>query len=181
VPSLAEALAVTVERGRLVNVEVKAGPENRGEVVEAVLAAIRNADALDRTTVSSFDHPIVVEVARREPGLATGALVDGPIDGLAEELLRTLGVDAIHAPPSFIGESVGRMPVLVYTVNDASPGGLAARLAEAGVAGLFTDDPEALASVLGITPSSERTRLRSGIPAHRWAGPSAGPIPPPSR
>jgi glycerophosphoryl diester phosphodiesterase len=33
------------------------------------------------------------------------------------------------------------IPVLVYTVNDHQPGGLADHLAELGVAGLFTDDP----------------------------------------
>ena len=39
------------------------------------------------------------------------------------------------------------VPVFVFTVNDARAEGLAVHLAEAGVAGVFTDDPRALRSL----------------------------------
>jgi len=41
------------------------------------------------------------------------------------------------------------VPILVYTVNDHQPGGLADHLAELEVDGLFTDDPVGMRSHFG--------------------------------
>jgi glycerophosphoryl diester phosphodiesterase len=158
VPTLAEALALTSRLDRLVNVEIKPTVGDKLALVDAVLAEIRASKTEGRSAVSSFDHEIVGLVAAKGPGLATGALVEGCPDRPAAELLRSIGADALHAPPSVVGPATLGVPVLVYTVNDAGPRGLAWRLAEAGVAGLFTDDPASLASRFGITPSSRRTR-----------------------
>jgi glycerophosphoryl diester phosphodiesterase len=45
------------------------------------------------------------------------------------------------------------VPVLVYTVNDARPDGLAVHLAEAGVAALFSDDPGPIIRRFKLSPS----------------------------
>jgi glycerophosphoryl diester phosphodiesterase len=158
VPTLAEALGLTSRLDRLVNVEIKPTSGDLALLVDAVLREIRDSGAVDLAVVSSFDHAIVGLVAAREPGVATGALVDGTPDRPAADLLRSLGADALHAPPSALGPSTSGVPVLVYTVNDAGPGGLAERLAGGGVAGLFTDDPASLAARLGVIRSSRRTR-----------------------
>ncbi len=158
VPTLGEALRLTDQFGGLVNVEVKPVEGDPAALVDAVVGAIRVSDAVDRVAVSSFDHRVVGLVVARESGLATGALVERPPDRPAVGWLRALGADALHAPPSALGPMTSGVPVLVYTINDAGPGGLAGRLAEAGVAGLFTDDPASLIQMLGISPSSVRTR-----------------------
>ena len=70
------------------------------------------------------------------PGLRLGQISPGPLgvgpvrDGIAELKSRTI-------------------PILVYTINDSSHGGLADQLAELGVDGLFTDDPLAMRSHMG--------------------------------
>ena len=114
-----------------------------------------------RASLSSFDHEVVRMAAGSEPGVATGALVEGWPEGRsAADWLRSLGADALHAPPSAAGPATAGVPLLVYTVNDAGPGGLAERLGEAGVAGLFTDDPASLAGRFDVIPSARRTRSR---------------------
>ena len=160
VPTLGESLELTGEFDGLVNLEVKPGEGDPADLVEAVVGAIRRSGAVGRVAVSSFDHRVVGLVAAIEAGLATGALVERPPDRPAVGWLRELGADALHAPPSALGDKTLGVPVLVYTINDARPRGLAGRLAEAGVAGLFTDDPASLIELLGISPSSGRTRSR---------------------
>jgi glycerophosphoryl diester phosphodiesterase len=41
------------------------------------------------------------------------------------------------------------IPILVYTVNDGTRGGLADHLAELGIDGVFSDDPASLLSLYG--------------------------------
>ena len=181
VPTLAESLGLTSRLDRLVNVEIKPTAGDPATLVGAVLDAVRASATLDRVAISSFDHDMVALVAAREPGVATGALVDGVPDRPAQDLLDSLGADALHAPPSGLDTARLEVPVLVYTVNDSGPTGLAVRLAGAGVSGLFTDDPESLAGRFGITPSSRRTRSRSGTPGRPSDVRSGGPTLPPSR
>jgi glycerophosphoryl diester phosphodiesterase len=158
VPNLIEALALTTRLDRLVNVEIKPTIGDKAALVEVVLAEVRASRAEALTTVSSFDLEIVAMVGSIEPRVATGALVEGHPDRPIAELLRSIGADAIHAPPSVVGPATLGVPALVYTVNDARPRGLTWRLAEAGVAGLFTDDPASLALQFQLTRSSRRTR-----------------------
>ncbi len=161
VPTLVEALDWSRTLDWLVNVEIKPTPGDPSAQVVAVLNAIGSTDMVDHATVSSFDLAVVAEVASRQPGLATGALVSGPVDpDRVVGFLATLGAYALHAPPFGLPPMSAGVPVLVYTVNDAGPGGLAGRLADEGVAGLFTDDPASLTDGRPITPSSARTRPR---------------------
>lgn len=154
VPTLAEALGLTAELDWLVNVEIKADGPDIPALLRATLVVVAASGLADRVLISSFDHEVVGRVARERPELATGVLTAGPIRGAAEYVRHVVGADFHHA--SVAGaeaawtelEATVRagVPVLVYTVNDAAPGGLAERLATAGVAGLFTDDPAAAAS-----------------------------------
>jgi glycerophosphoryl diester phosphodiesterase len=181
VPTLAEALAVSADRDRLVNVEIKPTTEDVHRLVGAVLDEIRGSGVADLASISSFDHDVVALVVARAPDLAIGALVGGPIDRPAREFLGSLGADALHAPPSGVDLTDPGASILVYTVNDAGPGGLAEQLAEAGVAGLFTDDPTSLSGRFGISPSSGHTRSHSDIAGHRGDVRSGDSTPPTSR
>jgi glycerophosphoryl diester phosphodiesterase len=152
VPTLVEALSWTMDEGWLVNVEIKPTSEDAGRLVDAVLQAITDVKAWDCVTISSFDHQVVEQIARRESRVATGALILGPLDQATLAWAKALGIDAIHGPPwSADARSVD--PLLVYTVNEAEPGGLAMRLAGSGVAGLFTDDPRSMVELFGVNRS----------------------------
>jgi glycerophosphoryl diester phosphodiesterase len=163
VPTLVEALELTAALDWLVNVELKTAGRGDNDLVEAVIEAIEATGTTDRVLVSSFDHEVVADVARRWPALATGALTAEPITGAVGYVRRVIGADFYH-PAAACLEVLGNdladlrragIPVLSYTVNDARPGGLADRLAAAGVAGLFSDDPAAVVS---------RWRRRNGTP-----------------
>ena len=69
------------------------------------------------------------------------------------------------------------IPVLVYTVNDAAPGGLAAHLAAAGVLGLFSDTPRSLGALFdGVGGGDDRLRDRNSPPESGSPHGSAGPV-----
>jgi glycerophosphoryl diester phosphodiesterase len=178
VPSLLDALSLTVELDWLVNVEIKSFPESPPGLVEAVLDGIERTGAADRVLLSSFDHRDLVRIAalagQRHPSLVEiprGALVAAPLAAphrYLTELVRAqtyhvstqcLGAESLayrrrSSSTSLRGEDLALLkqsgiPVLVYTVNDARAGGLADHLAELGVAGLFTDDPNGVLGRFG--------------------------------
>jgi glycerophosphoryl diester phosphodiesterase len=177
VPTLAQALALTVALDWAVNVELKSSFAGEPALVDAVLAAVDRAGAADRVWISSFDHADIARVARLRPDLATGILTATPLYRPAGYVRDGIGASAYHPSARSLGaESVGYrrrpsaatlraedlgdlraagVPVYVFTVNDARPGGLADHLAEAGVAGLYTDDPGALAALWGRPRWSE--------------------------
>jgi glycerophosphoryl diester phosphodiesterase len=171
VPTLAEALGLTVRLDWLVNVELKSFPGADPGLADAVLAVIDEHDAAPRVLLSSFDHADLARVREKRPDLATGVLVTTPLFRPDEYVRDRLGCDTYH--PSYLALGAGSeaylhrpgaaglrtadlarlsaraVPVLVYTVNDARPDGLAVHLAEAGASGLFTDDPRALVALFG--------------------------------
>lgn len=171
VPTLAEALELTCRLDWLVNVELKSFPSANAGLVDAVLAVIDETDSAARVLISSFDHAELARVTERRSDLATGVLTATPLFRPDAYVRDALGCDAYHPSALTLGagsEAYLKAPssqnlrtadlrrlaargvaVLVYTVNDARPDGLAAHLAEAGVAGLFTDDPRALVALLG--------------------------------
>jgi len=171
VPTLAEALRLTCRLDGLVNVELKSFPSANPGLVDAVLAVIDETGSAARVLVSSFDHADLARVRERRPDLATGVLTATPLFQPDAYVRDALGCDAYHPSALTLGagsEAYLKTPssrnlrtadltrlaargvaVLVYTVNDARADGLAAHLAEAGVTGLFTDDPRALVALLG--------------------------------
>ena len=167
VPTLAEALALTRDLDWAVNVELKSDASGDPALGRAVLEEVGRAGVAGRVLVSSFDHEEVAGLVLREPGMATGLLTTSPLHD-PEGYLRGAGADAYHPSAAALGAEAGGgrrsararafeahglarlrragVPTFVFTVNDAAPGGLADQLAEAGVAGVFTDDPAALAA-----------------------------------
>jgi glycerophosphoryl diester phosphodiesterase len=177
VPTLEEALRLTVELDWLVNVEIKSFPENPPLLVEAILDAIERTGSASRVLLSSFDHRdllLAADLARHRCSFRSspmGALVHTPLAHPGSYLKDTLAVDTYHvsaeslgagsvsyrrhpAPESLRGEDLRELnsagiPVLVYTVNDHRSGGLAEHLAALGVAGIFTDDPAGMRERFG--------------------------------
>ncbi len=171
VPSLAEALALTDRLDWLVNVELKSFPDADPRLFEAVYEVIRRTRTASRVLISSFDHADVAQATRFAPEIATGVLAATPVYRPSEYVRGLVRADTYHPSAEVLGgrsnayrrhpsaaslrladmEALRRhgVPVLVYTVNDPDPGGLASHLVEAGVSGLFTDDPRSLRALLG--------------------------------
>lgn len=171
VPSLAEALALTDRLDWLVNVELKSFPDDDPRLLEAAYGVIRRTRTSARVLISSFDHADVARATRLDPEIATGVLASTPVYRPSEYVREHVRADTYHPSAEVLGvrsnayrrlpsaaslclgdlEALRRddVPVLVYTVNDSNPGGLASHLVEAGVSGLFTDDPRGLRPLLG--------------------------------
>jgi len=171
VPSLADALALTDRLDWLVNVELKSFPDADPRLFEAAYEVIRRTRTASRVLISSFDHADVARATRLAPEVATGVLVATPVYRPSEYVREHVRADTFHPSAEVLGsrssayrrrpsaaslrlgdvEALRRddVPVLVFTVNDSNPGGLASHLAEAGVSGFFTDDPRGLRALLG--------------------------------
>ncbi len=178
VPTLADALMLTADRDWLVNVEIKSFPGNPPGILEAVLEAIAQTGTASRVLLSSSDHRDIARIPCLIPpaqqallDIPRGILVATPLVRPHAYLTEIVGAQTFHASAKCLGsESIsyrqGRsaealwsdgiaelrsrgIPILVYTVNDHQPGGLADHLAELGVAGLFTDDPVGMRSHFG--------------------------------
>ena len=167
IPTLAEALSLTVRFDWLANVELKSFPNDDDRIVAAVLDAIDDAGAADRVVISSFNHDDVARTARQRPEIATGVLASTPLYRPEEYVRSQVSADFYHPSVAVLGAEAERyhagpsarhlhvdairrlnergVPVLVYTVND---GRLARHLAEVGAAGLFTDDPRRIRALL---------------------------------
>jgi len=178
VPTLVDALVLTADRDWLVNVEIKSFPENPPGIVDAVLDAIARTGTASRVLLSSLDHrdiariPGLITPPRHELlDIPRGILVSTPLFRPHAYLTEIVGAQTFHASAQCLGsESIGyrhrrtpgalwtdglaelrsrEIPILVYTVNDHHPGGLADHFAELGVDGLFTDDPVGMRSHFG--------------------------------
>jgi glycerophosphoryl diester phosphodiesterase len=174
VPTLAEALELTAALDWIVNVELKSFPDPSPHLLDAVLDAVDATGTASRVLISSFDHGDVARCVARRPDLAAGVLSPNPLHGPERYVRDVVGAFAYHpsapalgaegdayrrdpSPHALRGDVVADLdargvPVLVYTVNDAAPAGLAAHLAAAGVAGLFSDDPAALVRLFAPSP-----------------------------
>ncbi len=163
IPTLTEALELTRKLNWLVNVELKVFPTNPDGLIDAVLRVIDETRTASRVLLSSFDHRIVATIAQRRPDILTGVLAATPLHRAHEYVREIVGADLFHPSTEVLGaasdayrrrpstSSLRRdilselrsddVPVLVYTVNDSRPGGLADHLIKAGVMGIFTDDP----------------------------------------
>lgn len=163
IPTLRECLRLTAELGWLVNVELKSFPNADPGLTSAVLSEVGRLGVADRVLVSSFDHGDAARAARSGLPLAVGVLSQTPIYRPERYVREAVGADCYHPSSLALGSgsdryrsdprpgnlrladldalAAARVPVLVYTVNDADPRGLAAHLARAGVSGLFTDTP----------------------------------------
>jgi glycerophosphoryl diester phosphodiesterase len=166
VPTLEEALTLTERLGWLANVEIKSSHDGDFSLVDVVLSLIDRLQVADRVLVSSFDHAEVARAATRYPAVASGVLATTPLFQPVTYVREQVGADSYHISSAGLGmggagyrrgRSVSRLrvrdladcrqdglPVLVYDVNDSGRTNMAGHLAEAGVAGLFTDDPTAI-------------------------------------
>jgi glycerophosphoryl diester phosphodiesterase len=166
VPTLVEALELTARLDWLVNIELKSSTADNPALIDLVLAVVDATGTATRVAISSFDHADVARVAERQREVATGVLTTTPLVRPDAYVREWVVADAYHPSAAAVGAGSDRyrrapsahalrvedlaalrhtaVPVYVFTVNDVRVGGLADHLAEAGIAGVFTDDPRAL-------------------------------------
>jgi glycerophosphoryl diester phosphodiesterase len=173
IPTLVEAMALTCELDWLVNLDIKSLPEMPAGLLQAVIEAVEQTGAAERVLLSSFDHRVLADFAALTEqagpavrGVPRGVLTATPLVQPHRYVTELVGAQTYHVSAECLGaysldylrrpsaETLRReeleelrmhgIPVLVYTVNDIRPGGLADHLAALGVHGIFTDDPAGL-------------------------------------
>lgn len=150
VPTLDEAWMAIGDEA-LLNIEIKndideADFDQSRRIATDVVRWIESQEGTERILVSSFDGVALAAVRDRAPDLATGLLATAAVHPMtAIEWAKRDGHVSVNLPaPVVLEDAAGivtaarPLKVMVWTVNDPSS---ALALAEAGVDGLFSDDP----------------------------------------
>jgi len=150
VPLIVEVKPTGKERARGVD------PDDRA-TVEAVLAAFMRTGGVRGVTMSSAAWTLLLEASRIVRGLDCALTVGSTETRDPIAWAQRIGATALHpnrrlCTPTFVARARGLgLLVIAYTVNRASE---LAPLLEAGVDGVFTDDPAAMRRLLSRrTPS----------------------------
>lgn len=154
IPTLEEALRLTISLNWAVNVEIKDHAHLIGHdtVTKDVIDLIRVLGLTgEQLILSSFQHQYLREARDLFPALPTGALVEDvrPEDPVA--LCREMGAVAYHpdrkilAPGDLVACQAAGIAVNVWTVNDMDE---ATRLLNEGATGIITDFPAACRDLL---------------------------------
>lgn len=151
IPTLVEAAVVCRLLGLAANVEIKpaAGFEARtGEVVGRMVADLWLDSPLP-PLISSFSEEALAAARRAAPNLRRGVLFETP-PADCWETARDFGAVTIHCAASAANDAFlaaareHHLPVFCYTVNDPVA---ASDLLARGVAAVFTDRPDRLATL----------------------------------
>lgn len=148
IPTLNEIFQFAQERDVNFYLEIKSGA-NWG-VEHAVVAAVRELDAIARVVILSFDASALDSVYRLDETIMTGYLCDVPSTDLVERAVR-LGARQL-APrgdlvtPALVKKAhAAGLQVVTWTINEPEQMRL---LIAAGVDGIMTDYPDRLAAVV---------------------------------
>ncbi len=152
VPTLQDIVEFSGKHDVVFYLELKPSGFWGGE--HALISALRESGAIQRTVIISFD-PVILEGLRKiEPTLMTGLLFDGQLDdpfGKALEIgARQLAVKGNLITPNLLIEAHKRdLQVVCWTINNPAHMRL---LAAAGVDGIMSDYPDRLLSSLKKQP-----------------------------
>ncbi len=149
IPTLEDGLRLTLEKNWKINLELKFFPnaENNSTLVEQTLSVIRQTRLpLSQVIISSFHHPWLLQIIKKEPLLEVQALVGDndtePLD-FKDFSFSTYNVNAALIRPDQIRalKDMGKK-INLFTVNDPKAFSMFAGL---GVDGIFTDFPQRFA------------------------------------
>jgi len=154
VPTLDEAWEVLGPTA-LLNIEIKNDPREADYDASVGFAAsvadwVARHQTADRVLVSSFDPAMLAAFKSLAPMIPTGQLAATALDpfGVIEQARAdghvsvNLSLERTLPDASRIVEAAADLAVLVWTVNEPAH---AVVLADAGVGGIFTDDPGLMA------------------------------------
>lgn len=160
VPTLDEAWDA-IGPTALLNIEIKndereADYDPRHQLAVAVADWLATHETGDRVLVSSFNRDSLAVVKDLAPDVPTGQLaVALDLSAVIEEARSdghvSVNLSLVQTLPDAerIVEAAGDLAVLVWTVNDPDH---AIALAEAGVSGIFTDDPGLMVETFSDRP-----------------------------
>jgi glycerophosphoryl diester phosphodiesterase len=166
VPLIVEIKPVGRERPRGVD------PDDRA-TVDAVLAAFARTGGFRGVTISSAGWTLLLEASRRIRGLDLALTVGSTETRDPIAWAQRIGATALHpnrklCTPAFVARARGLgLLVIAYTVNLASE---LTPLLEAGVDGVFTDDPAALRRLLSRRAPAARARTTLALGIDQGSG-----------
>jgi glycerophosphoryl diester phosphodiesterase len=151
-PTLEEALTLTRNADRWVNIEIKdqRATPHHATIVEKVVSLVHKLGMADRVIVSSFHLPYLERTRALSPSMVCGILTNRKIRGVRKTLPQ-LAPAIYHPKATAIDAGQIRslrddgFHVLIWVVNDRQT---MIRLLESGASGLFTDFPQVLSEVL---------------------------------
>lgn len=139
------------------DIEIKWKVARLSDLEEKLTAMIKRFGLEESCIITSFNPYSLKEVRRLAPGIATGLLYTNTSDELPRILRRGAGrfickPDTLNPEKHmvtgrymFFRHTLGRYPVIPFTVNDPLE---VKRLAGLGVSGIISDDPGMVLSVL---------------------------------
>lgn len=159
IPTLTEVLERYAHRTRLLlELKLRSDHATRVRLARCVAREIRDAGAVDRVFLLCFDPNLLDEASREVPELRTvanvGRLVPRePLGPVRMRRLAAISADlrALKRPCVAEARRTG-LPLLVFTCNREAD---VDRAMEAGAAGLMSDRPSWLRSILKTRPSLE--------------------------
>jgi glycerophosphoryl diester phosphodiesterase len=161
IPVLREVLSLCRERGKLVNLEIKAETLEEAQRTALVVGeALETGGYHDLALVSSFWLPVLTSLKSDHPQLRTATLHSGARWRLLNMITaaRANGADAIHPDVRLVSRPLvenahaAGLEVNVWTVDQPR---LMQRLASWGVDGIMTNYPERMVRSAGGTPVSD--------------------------
>jgi glycerophosphoryl diester phosphodiesterase len=166
IPTLAEALVLL--RPTRVIVEIKNRPIVHPGIASRVAGVVREVGH-PAVTISSFDHPLLLEVRKAAPGIPTAVLFFArPVDPV--RLARDAAATILHPHWIFLtrdmieGVRAVGLRVETWVVDDAEH---MVRLAAMGVDGIMSNYPDRLITVLTGTDVSADPSVNAGWPPSR--------------
>ncbi|MGN0025263.1 MAG: glycerophosphodiester phosphodiesterase [Candidatus Avelusimicrobium sp.] len=140
VPRLKDVLPVIASGLETVNIELKNDGNVYGGLEEKLLALLQNdfPKILPQTLFSSFDYGMLVRLRALDRNARIGLLTRA----FDVSAAQTLGAESVHLNHTRFTPQIARvcrehgLKIYLYTVNDMEQ---AARLAEEGADGIFTD------------------------------------------
>ncbi len=163
IPSLEETLVLLEAHDVYANIELKAIPFFDPFLGTEVLRLVRRLGFEHRVVFSSFDHDLVREMKRAEPGIACGVLSRDRLAAPVEYLVDLVGADTFHPGGRPLYDTLGLLHHRTYgtdihteRIRKLRAAGLAVLvwtidhpedirwLKEAGVHGIMSDFPNRL-------------------------------------
>ncbi|MCK9859965.1 glycerophosphodiester phosphodiesterase [Paenibacillus sp. ATY16] len=150
IPTLEQLLDLAKRTGTIINIELKNGIVPYPGLEQKVIETVRAYGMENQVILSSFNHYSLIECKRLAPEIRTGILY---MEGLYRpwKYALSIGATALHAShfavlPDWVAEATQHGVIYnVFTVNEPVE---MKRLIQAGVAGIITDYPERLTSLL---------------------------------
>ena len=148
VPTLDEILSFSTEHDTNFYLEIKSG--SAWGVEHSVVAAVRNAQAIARVIILSFDPATLDSVYRLDETVMTGFLCEIPSSDLVERAVR-LGARQLAPRGDLVTPALVKhahesgLQVVAWTINEPEQ---MRRLMDAGVDGIMTDYPDRLVGLI---------------------------------